>query len=374
MDVILLLDGEELYRTRADPLDGPGTTTREVREIPVPNTDPPRHAYIFTNQSTGPPEELREAFVPVAVLTALILTLAAIAWFLRRSIVLPLTAISNAARRVAEGELDISLPTSRVREVEQLSRAFQSMRDELRASLQQQAAMEEDRRLFISAIAHDLRTPLFSLRGSLEGLTKGIATTPEKRDRYIDVARNKADSLERLISDLFAFTRLEYMHEVPRRAALDLDGFLPQMVEGIRPRAEAREIRLQLDASPTPVTVEADSDMLSRAIENLLDNALRHTPDQGIVRVGWRESGSSVEISVADTGPGIAEQDLPYLFDPLYRSESSRNRRTGGAGLGLTIAGRIVKAHGGTLVAGNGPSGGAVFTATLPKGPDTAER
>ncbi len=366
-DIILLVDGEEVFRTRPDPFAGTDGSPREVRTIDVPGADPPRRAHIFTTASTGPPAELREWFVPIALLTALIGTLAAIAWFLRHSIILPLTAASDAARRIAAGELDISLPASRVREVAELNHAFESMSDELRGSLQRQVAMERDRRLFISTIAHDLRTPLFSLRGSLEGLEKGIATTPEKRDRYIAVAQDKAAVLERLISDLFTFTRMEYMEEAPNRTLLDLDVFLPQLIEGMQPRAETNSIHIALDAASTPVKVEADSHLLTRAVENLLDNALRHTPVGGTVRVSWWESKPSASISVHDTGPGIAEADLPHLFDPLYRGESSRNRKTGGAGLGLTITRRIVEAHGGALVAGTNLDGGAIFTMTLPK-------
>jgi signal transduction histidine kinase len=105
-----------------------------------------------------------------------------------------------------------------------------------------------------------------------------------------------------------------------------------------------------------------------RASENLHDNALRHTPAGGEVRVGWRVAGGSVAIEVADTGPGIPADDLARVFDPLYRGEGSRNRKTGGAGLGLTIARRIMIAHGGDLTAANATSGGAVFTVTLPVG------
>lgn len=366
-DVILLVGGEEVFRTRPDPFAGTDGSPREVRTIDVPGPDPPLQAHIFTTASTGPPEELREWFVPIALLTALIGTLAAITWFLRHSIILPLTAASDAARRISAGELDISLPASRVREVADLNQAFESMSDGLRGSLQCQAAMERDRRLFISAIAHDLRTPLFSLRGSLEGLEKGIATTPEKRDRYITVAQDKAAVLERLISDLFTFTRMDYMEEAPNRTLLNLDVFLPHLIEGMRPRAETNSVHIALDAASTSVKVEADSHLLTRAVENLLDNALRHTAVGGTVRVSWWESKSSASISIQDTGPGIADVDLPHLFDPLYRGESSRNRKTGGAGLGLTIAQRIVEAHGGTLVAGNNLDGGAIFTMTLPK-------
>src|SRR5579884_2635464 len=112
-----------------------------------------------------------------------------------------------------------------------------------------------------------------------------------------------------------------------------------------------------------------DRHLLTRAVENLLDNALRHTPAGGAIRVSLGAQGRQVVVRVADTGPGIAAQDLPHLFTPLYRGEASRNRQTGGAGLGLAIARRIARAHGGDLTAANRAGGGAVFTVSLPLDP-----
>jgi signal transduction histidine kinase len=257
------------------------------------------------------------------------------------------------------------VPDSRVREVAEVGAAFGTMGAALRDSLRRQAAIEQERRLFIGAVVHDLRTPLFSLRGYLEGLSAGVADTPEKRARYVAVAEEKAAALERLVADLFDYTRLEYLEQAPRTQPLDLVALLRRAVEGMRPRAEARGLALRLCAA-MPCPIDADSHLLTRAIENLLDNAVRYTPSGGSVRVSCAEGAEGVAFSVADTGPGIPIADLPHLFTPLYRGESSRNRRTGGAGLGLTIARRIIRAHGGDLRACNGDEGGAIFTASLP--------
>ncbi len=370
VDVLLIDGNRDIFRTSQEPLTGTDDTSRLARRYVVPGTDPPKAAYIFADQRFGPPEELRQWFVPVAMVAALALALGGIAWFLRQSILDPLTATSAAAGRVAAGELDIHLPGSRVREVAKLNAAFEGMSAALRRSLDRQAAMEQDRRMLISALVHDLRTPLFSLRGSLEGLATGIADTPEKRSRYIGIAQEKANALERLISDLFAYTRLEMLDEEPTHTPVDLAAFLPRLVEGMRPRAETKGVRLALDPGPAR-TIPADEHLLTRAIENLLDNALHHTPEGGQVRLGWRVDGGRAEISVADTGPGIPADDLARIFDPLYRGEGSRNRSTGGAGLGLAIAKRILVAHDGDLTAANAPAGGAIFTATLPLGATT---
>jgi signal transduction histidine kinase len=240
------------------------------------------------------------------------------------------------------------------------------MRDGLKESIEQQAALEQERRLFIGAIAHDLRTPLFTLRAHLRGLQKGIAATPEKVAEYVDECSAQADALERLVADLFAFTRLEYLEQQPERAPLELGVLLRQTAEGVQPLAAARGLTLALEAPAEPCPLLGDGHLLARAVANLLDNALRHTPEGGQIRVRWSREDATLVFTVEDTGPGVAAHDLPHLFTPLYRGEGSRNRQTGGAGLGLTIARRILQAHGGDLMAANNPTGGAVFTGTLP--------
>lgn len=373
VDFVLLVDGQEVFRTTGEPLGAPDTeASRIVRQVVVSTTDPERFATIYSSPTTGPPEELRAWFVPLALITVLLLTLAGIGWFFGRTVVAPLTAASSAARQIAGGDLDIALPSSRVREVAALNSAVVAMSEALRSSLHRQAEMEQERRMLISAIVHDLRTPLFSLRGSLEGLQEGIADTPEKRDRYIDVARDKSDELERLIADLFAFTRLEYLDQEPDRVRLNLAELLPRLAEGFRSRADASDVHLTLSGSLAPCIVSADEHLLSRAVGNLLDNAVRHTPSGGTIDVSWQIAAGQATFAVADTGPGIPEADLPHLFTPLFRGETSRNRKTGGAGLGLTIARRIMNAHNGDLIAANRATGGAVFTGVLPRPLHTA--
>ncbi|HWV25064.1 MAG TPA: HAMP domain-containing sensor histidine kinase [Thermomicrobiales bacterium] len=363
VDVVLMRAGKVIFRSSEHPIGA--NATRRVEQITIAGTDPVQTALVYSSILEGPPQELRQWFVPVIQVGVVLTTLFGIALFLRRSIVDPLTAASEAARRIAAGEMDIELPSSRVREISELNNAFEAMSASLQSSLSRQADMEQERRLFISAIAHDLRTPLFSLRGSLEGLEKGIADTPEKQARYVAIAQAKADALERLIADLFAFTRMEYLEESPDRESIDLDGLLRKLADGARPRADNAGIHLIQSESRENMTIQGDVHLLTRAVENLLDNAFRYTPEGGTVRLSWARSGTDVRVIVADSGPGLADTDLPHLFEALYRGESSRNRKTGGAGLGLTVARRIVEAHGGTLTAANGPTGGAVFTITF---------
>jgi signal transduction histidine kinase len=301
-----------------------------------------------------------------AATIALVLAIIHAGWRIRRSVVQPLEAMGRAARQIAGGDLDFTLPTSPVREVADVRDAFETMGEGLRDSIGRQAELEEERRFFIGAIAHDLRTPLFALRGSLVGLAQGLADSPEKAARYVAVCRQKADQLDRLVEDLFAYTKAEYLTQTIRHERLEFESLMDEAIEGFRPQAQEKGVTITLHASEGSPVIRGDAHLLGRVVENLLDNALRHTPSGGAVTVGWRAEPDRLVFTVADTGPGIAARDLPHLFDPLYRGEASRNRETGGAGLGLAIARRILLAHGGGLAAANRPTGGAEFTGWLP--------
>jgi len=324
----------------------------------------------FTRLAPGSPSPI---LWPLAAAGVILVVVVVALLLFSRSVLKPLAAMNRAVEGIAGGDLDVRLPRSAAREVAEVSTALEAMSAALRDALTRQTQLEEDRKLFIGAIAHDLRTPLFMLRGYLQGLESGVAATPAKRALYISACRAKADALERLISDLFAYTRLEYLEQQPERVQMELGALLEGAVEGVQPLAAAKGISLTVDPPDEPCLVLGDTQMLARVVENLLDNALRHTPESERIEVRWRRQGGCVLTTVTDSGPGIADQDLPHLFTALYRGETSRNRRTGGAGLGLTIAQRIMRAHGGDLIAANDPNGGAVFTATLPAIPISAQ-
>ncbi|WP_276354790.1 sensor histidine kinase [Cohnella caldifontis] len=296
----------------------------------------------------------------------LLLVLLAAGYGLRRLIVKPLEALSRSSRQIAEGDWDITLPESRIAEIAQVRDGFESMVESLRGSFSRQAELEEERKFFIGAIAHDLRTPLFALKGYLDGLEQGIAATPEQMKKYAAVCKEKAGQIDRLVEDLFAFSRTEYWEAAPLRDPLDLATVLQQSVESVRRQADEKSVAILLDDGGETHGIRGDAHLLERAMNNLLDNAIRHTPAQGRIYVRCRRDRGGTTVSVRDTGAGFAPSDLPRAFEPLYRGEASRNRSTGGAGLGLAIARRIFRAHDGDLTAGNDPEGGAVLTGRLP--------
>jgi signal transduction histidine kinase len=312
---------------------------------------------VFSSRTTA-----NNALAGISALAAMVLAIFFVGFQMGRHVVKPLEAMSRAARQIAEGDLDVHLPVSSVTEIAQVRSGFEIMVAGLRESFQKQAKLEKERRLFIGAIAHDLRTPLFALRGYLDGLEQGIANSPEKMAKYVAVCKEKSNQLDRLVSDLFAFTKLEYIEQTLHYDEVDLASVLHLSVDSLRPQAQDKAVSISMEGPADKCLVRADSHLLERAVNNLLDNALRHTPSGGEIFVQWRKEPGRTIVSVRDTGPGFSPDDLNHVFDPLYRGEVSRNRATGGVGLGLTIARRIFRAHGGDLVAANHPEGGAVLT------------
>ncbi len=362
VDYVLYQDGTEIYRSTEDPLVGrdyPGG----VQQVEFGNGQ----MAIVYGGIWGPFDDDEDDWpVPVVAIGTLILTFIGMGIFFGRTVVMPLAATSSAAEDIAGGDLAISLPASRVREVAELNAAVEGMASALAESLAHEAQLEQDRRFLIGAVAHDLRTPLFALRGSLEAIRTGVADTDEKKERYLNTAQEKADTLDRLISDLFDYTRLEFLEQAPNHEVVRVAEIVQQSVESLQPRARERGIGLTYRDSADQLATLGDAHLLIRAFENLIDNAIRFTPPGGWVRVEGMLDGQTITVTIADSGPGISPEDLPRIFDPLFRGEASRNRRTGGAGLGLTIARNVFVAHGGSLSAGNEPEGGAVFTATIP--------
>jgi signal transduction histidine kinase len=294
-----------------------------------------------------------------AGLAALGAVLLVVVLLLRRWVLQPLARLAADAERIAGGELDIEPPPTRAREIAQVGAALHGMAGGLRDALRVSAAAEHERRFMVTAIAHDLRTPLFTLRGSLEALERGIGDA-----RYLEHAQTKAAHLDRLVSDLFTFSRLEYAPEAIGFEEVDVGALARRAAEDVEPLAAARGCALEVHGAPRKLVARADPDALMRVLTNLLDNATRH--GRARVVLGTQQANGTIRIEVADDGPGFAPDDLPHVFEPLFRSDRARAAASGGTGLGLAIARRLARAHGGDVEAANGPGGGALATVTLP--------
>jgi signal transduction histidine kinase len=305
---------------------------------------------LFVERPSG---AVRLAAACGAGLVALALALIAGFVLLRRWVVVPLSRLAGDAERIAGGELDVAPVNSRTREVAEVGAALRGMADGLRAALAEQRMAEQQRRFLVSAIAHDLRTPLFTLRGSLEAIELGIGDADQLRR-----AQDKATLLDRLVGDLFTYSRLEYAGAESALETLDAVALAHEAADMVDPR-------VAVVAAATPVALDGDRSSLLRVLVNLLDNAVRHARSEVELRV--RAVGDEVLFEVSDDGPGIAPEDLPHLFEPLFRADRTRNSATGGAGLGLAIVERLTAAHGGHVHAENRPGEGARFVVRYPR-------
>jgi len=308
------------------------------------------------------PRESKATRLAVALgagLAALGAALVVILVLLRRWVLQPLARLAADAERIAGGELDVEPLPTRAREVAQVGAALHGMAGALGDALRTSAAAEHERRFMVTAIAHDLRTPLFTLRGSLEGLERGVGD-----ERYLDRAQAKAAHLDRLISDLFTFSRLEYAPDAIGADEVDVAKLARRAAEDVEALAAAHGCMLEVRGAQRGLTVRGDADALLRVLTNLLDNAIHH--GRGRVVLAAQRSNGAVEVEVVDDGPGFAPDDLAHVFEPLFRSDRARATATGGTGLGLAIARRLARAHGGDVHADNEPGGGARTTVRLP--------
>jgi signal transduction histidine kinase len=278
-------------------------------------------------------------------------------WAASRWLAAPLRRLNTQVDAIAGGDPFETRATSPIREVENVATAVAGMAARLAQTAEYDARLEAERRLLVSSIAHDLRTPLFALRGYLDAIATGIGDPGERLDR----ARAKAQQIDRLVTGLFDYARAD-IDERPRLQTTDLAETVSDATAAFELAAGERGVKLQVTAHTRP-SVTIDRDGFERALANVLDNALRHTPRGGTVDVACGEDADHAFVRVIDDGPGIASDLLPHLFELTARTTSSSRI---GAGLGLTIAARLLRNQGSTIGAANAPPRGAILTLRLP--------
>jgi len=268
----------------------------------------------------------------------------------------PLRQLSAASRSIAAGDLDARVPVRSSDEIGQLAAAFNHMAADL-------ARAEEARRQQAADVAHELRTPLTIIQGHLEALADGIFPADAE---VLDPALEQARLLARLVEDLRTLSLAEAGQLALNPVPTSVGGWVSGVVAGFRALAADRDVSLGVEIADDLPPVRVDAGRMAQVLGNLLDNALRHTPEGGQVAVRAARGDGGVVVSVSDTGPGVPPDHLPHLFDRFWRGDPSRSRRTGGSGLGLAIARRIVEAHGGRIWAELVADGGLRVSFRLP--------
>ncbi|MFE2943328.1 ATP-binding protein [Streptomyces sp. NPDC059255] len=328
------------------------------REQLAPHVAPPALLFVTAQGgSAAPGFDLSPAnTVRVAGVAALVLLLTvAVTVTVGTRLVGPLRALTDAARRPPHQQ-HLRVPVTTHDEIGHLAAAFNDLSE-------RRERMEGQRKAMVSDIAHELRTPLSTIRSWLEAAQDGLAASD---DAFIASLLEEALLLQHIVDDLQHLAQADAGRFRMRPEPLGLRELLDQVAAAHRGLAEAAGVTLTTHAEGDPV-LSADPVRLRQTIGNLLSNAVRHTPPGGNVTLRCRHTTDHVVIEVADTGTGIDAGDLPHVFDRFWRADKSRSRRTGGSGLGLAIVRQLTEAHGGTVSVASTPGTETVFTLTLPR-------
>lgn len=289
---------------------------------------------------------------------------------LNNAILVPVRELSRKVQQLKDGELEgkIEVSTGKKGEVNALAQEFEKLREALNAVSKENKKYEENRKELLSNISHDLKTPITSIVGYVEGLKDGVADTPAKRDKYLNIIYNKAKNVNFLIDDLFIFSKLD-LHKLPFHFEnVDFKRFLIHFVEEYQLDLEQKNIRLTLkDAHLKYANVRIDLQKIRRVLENIIQNSIKYmNKDKKEIVIKASQKNDEVIIIVQDNGAGMAVENLEKIFDRFYRAEISRNSDKGGSGLGLAIARQIILEHGGVIRAESQLNEGTSIIFTLP--------
>lgn len=294
--------------------------------------------------------------VSVAAAGAVVAGLATSLW-LARQIARPLRQIIASSRRIADGRYDERVPIPDTIELRRLATDFNQMA----AALEE---VEQQRITLIGNVTHELRTPLAGLQGYVEGLQDGLFAD---RDETLALMAAEVERLRRLVEDLQALSRVEGGHIPLEVETIDAVALVDRVLASFAGQRGNRRMTRTVAGNEAPVMVQAAPDRAAQILINLIGNAIRYTADDGQVKVHIASDGDKVEIAVQDDGIGVPAEALPYLFERFYRVDRSRARKSGGSGIGLTIARHLARAMGGDVTAASEGEGlGSVFTVVLP--------
>ncbi|MCD2493355.1 HAMP domain-containing histidine kinase [Lacrimispora sp. NSJ-141] len=305
----------------------------------------------------------------LAVLILLIMISALLTMWVYRAILRPLGELKKATKEIKEGNLDYELKIKEKDEIGQLCLDFEEMRQRLKDNAEEKLEYDKENKELISNISHDLKTPITAIKGYVEGIMDGVASSPEKLDKYIRTIYNKANDMDKLIDELTFYSKID-TNKIPYTfSKIDVNAYFEDCVEEIGLELESRNIDLGFfDYTEGPVMIIADAEQLKRVINNIVSNSVKYLDKKkGIINIRLKDDGDFIQIEIEDNGKGIAARDLPNIFDRFYRTDSSRNSSKGGSGIGLSIVRKIIEDHGGRIWATSKESIGTVMHIVLRK-------
>ncbi len=272
--------------------------------------------------------------------------------------------ISDAIERISDGDLNTKVEVLGDDEFSSMALNLNKMVDDIRCLMDKERESERTKNELITNVAHDLRTPLTSIIGYLELLSGKVVLPPDMQKKYIDIAYSKSKRLEKLIEDLFGFTKMNYGKLAMHVSQVDIVKLLGQLLEESYPNFANKGLSYELQSNVPAKIITADGNLLARLFDNLIGNAIKYGAEGKRIVVKVMAAEDTVQVSVTNYGHVIPAAELPLIFEKFYRVEQSRSTNTGGTGLGLAIVKNIVEMHGGTITV-TSDLNGTVFLVTL---------
>ena len=309
-------------------------------------------AFIISNVDDLVPE-VKSMMKEMLILGVAILIFAGIVltFWVYRSILSPLNKLQEATKKIRDGNLEFTLDADADDEIGQLCQDFEEMRIRLRENAEEKIQYDKENKELISNISHDLKTPITAIKGYVEGILDGVASSPERLDKYIRTIYNKANDMDRLIDELTFYSKID-TNKIPYTfSKINVAQYFKDCVEEVGLDMEARGIELgYFNYVDEDVVVIADAEQMKRVVNNIISNSVKYLDKKkGIINIRIKDVGDFIQIGIEDNGKGIAAKDLPNIFDRFYRTDSSRNSSQGGSGIGLSIVRKIIEDHGGRI-------------------------
>ncbi len=318
-------------------------------------------------------------YMSIAILFILLVTSILLTMWIGRSFFGPIDELNNAMQHIKDGNFDYILPTDikEKGEIGAMYRNYEDMRLRLKESAEEKIEREKQNKELISNISHDLKTPITAIKGYSQGLLEGVADNPEKQKKYIRIINNKANDMNNLINELTLYSSIDNNRIPYNFVRLNVADYFGDCIEEIGADLESKSIKLNYSNLTAPDTqIVADPEQIKRVVNNVVNNSVKYLGrDDGTGQIDIRilDEIDSVRIELEDNGRGIAQKDIPNIFDRFYRTDSSRNSKQGGSGIGLSIVKKIIEDHGGYIWATSHEGDGTCMHFVLRKYVDFAD-
>lgn len=290
-------------------------------------------------------------YLVIAMVVILILTSGLITVWVNKDIYTPIKELSIAMKKIGEGNYEYHLPEDVSGEIGNLYQNYEQMRLQLKENEEEKMQNEKKSKELVSNISHDLKTPITSIKGYVEGIMDGVADTPEKMDKYIKTIYNKANDMDKLINELTTYSGID-SNKIPYHFhVISISDYFRDCVDEVGLDLEQKGIQLNYTNLVSDDTcIVADPEQLKKVINNIISNSVKYMGhDHGVIDIRILDEGESVKVEIEDNGKGISSKDIGNIFERFYRSDASRNSMQGGSGIGLSIVKKIVEDHGGYI-------------------------